>query len=110
MANNVKRMIKEDGIVLEKIFKPATAEFKSSSGEVVPAQPDRYILKCVSGEDFNEQNGFIQSTVLEYKTNEIVFDKARCYSPVLVKYEVSNYGAKAMEVELKEIKKENVKV
>lgn len=109
MANNVKRMIKEDGIVLEKIFKPATDAFKSSSGEFVSAQPDKYILKCVSGEEFNEQDGFIQSTVLEYKTNEMVFDKARVYSPVLVKYEVSNYGAKAMEVELKEIKKENVK-
>ena len=65
MANNVKRMIKEDGVVLEKIFKEATDEFKSSDGRVVPAQPDRYILKCVSGEDFSKDKGFLQSTVWE---------------------------------------------
>ena len=110
MANSVKRMIKEEGIVLEKIFKPATREFKTSSGEIISAQPDRYILKCVSGEDFNEQDGFLQSTILEYKTDEMVFDKARAYSPVIVRYEVSNYGAKANSVELKDVKKENVKV
>ena len=104
MANNVKRMIKEDGVVLEKIFKEATDEFKSSDGRVVPAQPDRYILKCVSGEDFSKDKGFLQSTVLEYKAEKQVYDKVVAYSPVVVRYEVSNYGAKAMSVELKENK------
>ena len=44
MAGNIKRMIRENGVVLEKIFKEATDEFKASDGRVVPAQPDRYIL------------------------------------------------------------------
>lgn len=101
MANNVKRMIKEDGIVLEKIFKEKTDEFKGSDGRVVPAQPDRYILKVVSGEDFSKEKGFLQSTVLEYKVDKAVYDKVVAYSPVVVRYEVSNYGAKAMSVELK---------
>ena len=104
MANNVKRMIKEDGIVLEKIFKEATDVFKSSDGRVVPAQPDRYILKCVSGEDFSKDTGFLNSTVLEYKVDKQVFDKVIAYSPVIVKYEVSNFGAKAVSAELKENK------
>ena len=104
MANNVKRMIKEEGVVLEKIFKEATDEFKSSDGRVVPAQPDRYILKCVSGEEFDKNVGFKQSTVLEYKVDKAVFDKVVVYSPIVVRYEVSNYGAKAMSVELKETK------
>ena len=102
MANNVKRMIKEKGVVLEKIFKEATGEFKSSDGRVVPAQPDRYILKCVSGEDFDKNVGFKQSTVLDYKADKSVYDKVVAYSPVTVRYEVSNFGAKAMSVELEE--------
>ena len=104
MANNVKRMIKEDGIVLEKIFKGATEEFKASDGRVVGAQPDRYILKCVSGEDFKTDAGFLNSTVLEYKVDRQVFDKVKAYSPVIVKYEVSNFGAKPVSAELKENK------
>ena len=101
MAGNIKRIIKEDGIVLEKIKKDATQEFKSSDGRVVPAQPDRFILKVVSGEDFSQDKGFLQSTVLEYKAEKNVFDKVKAYSPVIVRYEVSNYGAKPMSVELK---------
>lgn len=104
MAGNIKRMIKEEGIVLEKIFKEATYEFKSSDGRVVPAQPDRYILKVVSGEEFSQEKGFLQSTVLEYKTDKHIFDKVKAYSSVLVKYEVSNFGARPMSVELKENK------
>lgn len=104
MANNVKRMIKEEGIVLEKIFKAATEEFKASDGRVVAAQPDRYILKCVSGEDFKKDTGFENSTVLEYKVTKEVYDKLNAYSPVVVRYEVSNFGAKAVSAELKENK------
>lgn len=104
MAGNIKRMIKEDGIVLERIFKEATDEFKSSDGRVVPAQPDRYILKVVSGEDFSQNDGFLQSTVLEYKADKQTFDRVKAYSPVVVRYEVSNFGAKPMSVELKENK------
>lgn len=104
MAGNIKRMIKEDGVVLEKIFKEATKEFKNSAGEIVPAQPDRYILKVVSGEDFSKENGFLQSTVLDYKTEKAVFDKVIAYSQVVVKYEVSNFGAKPDSVQLKENK------
>ena len=104
MANNIKRMIKEDGVVLEKIFKEATEEFKASDGRVIAAQPDRYILKVVSGEDFSKDKGFAQSTVLEYKTEKEIFNKVVAYTPVIVRYEVSNYGAKPMSVSLKENK------
>ena len=102
MATNVKRMIKEDGIVLEKIFKKATNEFKASDGRIVEAQPDRYVLKVVSGENFSDINGFENSTVLDYKTTKEVFDKAKAYTPVCVKYEVSNYGAKPESVEIRQ--------
>lgn len=98
MANNVKRMIKENGIVLEKIFKEATEEFRSSDGRVVPAQPDRYILKCVSGEEISKDAGFLNSTVLEYKADKDTYDKVHYGSAVEVKYELSNFGPKPVSV------------
>lgn len=104
MAMNVRRMIREEGIVLEKIFKEATGEFKSSDGRVVPAQPDRYILKCVSGEVIDKNIGFKNATVLDYKAEKAVFDRVVLYTPVIVKYEVSNFGPKPESVELKENK------
>lgn len=104
MANNVKRMIKENGIVLEKIFKEATDEFKSSDGRVVPAQPDRYILKCVSGEEVSKDAGFLNSTVLEYKTDKETYDKVHYGSSVEVRYELSNFGPKPVSVCSKENK------
>lgn len=104
MANNVKRMIKEDGIVLEKIYKKASDTIKLSDGRVIEAQPDRYFVKCISGEDFSKDTGFLNSTVLEYKVDKQVYDKLVAYSPVIVKYEVSNFGAKAVSAELKENK------
>lgn len=98
---NVKRIIKEDGIVLEKIFKDATNEFKAQDGHIVPAQPKRYILKVVSGEDFKADEGYLNSNVLEFKVDEVVFAKAKFNSPVVVRYELSNYGVKPESVELK---------
>ena len=100
MANNIKRMIMEKGMVLEKIFKKATDAFTGSDGCAVAAQPDRYILKCISGEDFSEVDGYSQSTVLEYKVDKATFDKAKFGTNALVKYIVSNYGAKADSLEL----------
>ena len=101
MANNVKRMITEDGVVLEKIFKEATNEFKSQDGRVVPAQPDRYYLKVVSGEKFTEEIGFVNSTVLEYRVDEAFFNKVKANSKVVAHYELSNFGAKPMSLGFK---------
>lgn len=101
MANNVKRLIKEDGVVLEKIFKAATEEFRSQDGRLIAAQPDRYILKVVSGENFTKDIGFENSTVLEYKADKAVYDKVVAYSPVVVSYDLSSNGIKPVSVILK---------
>lgn len=104
MADNVKRLIKEDGIVLEKIYKMAYDTKKLSDGRVIEAQPDRYFLKCVSGEDFTKELGFSNSTVLEYKVDKQIYDKVAAYSPVNVRYNLSNFGPTPVSVELKENK------
>lgn len=101
MANNVKRLIKEDGVVLEKIFKAATNAFKGQDGREVEAQPDRYVLKVVSGVNFSKETGFENSTVLEYKVDKTIYDKVIAYTEIIATYELSNYGAKAVSVALK---------
>lgn len=100
MANNIRRMINEKGMVLEKIFKKATDGFTGSDGRAIAPQPDRYILKCISGESFNEVDGYSQSTILEYKVDKNTFEKVKFSTSVLVKYEVSNYGCKADTLEI----------
>ena len=101
MANNIKRMIKEDGVVLETIFKEATDTFTASDGKIVPAQPDRYVLRCVSGQSFDKNTGFQASNILDYKVDKSIYDKVVAYSPVTVQYEFSNYGVKPDSVLLK---------
>lgn len=101
MANNIKRVICEEGVVLEKIHKDATEEFKGQDGRVVPAQPDRYSLKVISGESFKKETGFSNSTVLEYKVDKALFDKVLAYTPVVVKYELSTYGTKPVSLTIK---------
>lgn len=100
---NVKRMIREEGIVLEKIFKPAMDSFKASDGSVIPARPDTWLLRCVSGEEYKKDTGFVSSNILDYETDKQTFDKATALVPVVVRYELST-RAKAVSVELKENK------
>ncbi len=100
---NVKRMIREDGIILEKIFKPAMESFKASDGSIVPSRPDTWQLRCVSGEEFKKDMGFVSSNILDYETDEKTFEKAVALAPVIVRYELST-RAKAVSVELKENK------
>lgn len=99
---NIKKIISENGIVLEKIFKAATNEFVNQAGQTVAAQPDRYLLKVVSGECFDKDNGFSNSTILDYKVDYMTYSKVvPLTTKVNVKYELSNFGVKAVSLEIK---------
>lgn len=104
MANNVKRLIKEEGIVLEKIFKAATDEFKGRDGNLVKAQPDRWALKVCSSSSYDKNLGFVDSTILDYPVSEDIYNKVAAYNKVFVLFELSNYGPKPQSIELKEVK------
>lgn len=90
MAENVKRVIMEEGIVLEKIYQEARKEIKFKDGSVLPASDEKYLLKCVSGEEFTEDDGFKNSIVQKYEVECGLFDVAKYGDKVLVKYEMSN--------------------
>ena len=106
MANNVKRLIKEEGIVLEKIFKAATDEFKNRDGNIVKAQPDRWFLKVCSSCSYDKNLGFVDSTILDYPVDEQTYEKVAAYDHVIATFELSNVGTgtKPQFIELKNTK------
>lgn len=102
MANqNVKRVICEDGIVLSKVLKKATEEFKGQDGRVVPAQPERYVAKIASSYKIEDGTGLEEVTILDYKVSEELFKKLKFLQRVEVSYEFSTYACKPMEVKIK---------
>ena len=89
---NIVRPIKERGVVLSKEFKAATSEFKTKDGSVIPAQPDRYVVKAASSYDCDKEKGLDNPTILDYKVEKEVFDKITYLAEVEVMYEMSSSG------------------
>lgn len=93
MADVLKRVISEEGIVLEKIYKPARAEIKFKNGDVIKADGEHYYLKCVSGEEFDSEGfGFKNANVDKYEVDSTLFDCASYGNSVLVKFEMGTNG------------------
>lgn len=97
-ANNVKRIIVENGIILSKILKKATNEFKGQDGNIVPAQPERYVLKVASSFKIDQETGFEDVTILDYKVDESLFNTMKFMDKVEVTYEFSTYKLTAISV------------
>lgn len=89
---NIIRPIKERGVVLSKEFKEATSEFKTKEGNVIPAQPDRYVVKVASSYDCTKETGLDKPNILDYKVEKEVFDKLTYLTEVEVMYEMSSSG------------------
>lgn len=62
------KKIRENGIVLSKVIKPATEAFKGSDGREVPAYPERHVVTVACGE-VDGENG-IQDVLLARVTVE----------------------------------------
>ena len=105
MANNVKRIIREEGIVLEKIFKKATNEFKGQDGRVVDAKPDRYVVKVASSQLCDQELGLTECSVLDYEIELSLYNKIKYMNAVNVAYELTPYRTIPMSLTIKENKK-----
>ena len=90
---NVIRPIMENGKVLNKEFKAAMDSFKGSDGSVVPAQPDRYVVKVISSYKFTKEEGYERPTILDYKVDKETFDRLTYGTDVQVVYEMSTAGS-----------------
>lgn len=90
---NIVRPVMERGIVLSKEFKKATESFKTSDGSLIPAQPDRYVVKVASAYACTKDMGLNNPTIIDYKVEKEVFDKLVYLQEVEVIFELSTSGA-----------------
>ena len=109
----VKKVFKEEGILIVKEFIGGSEEKEYTENgvkKVIPAQPDRYIVKIVSSEDIEDGLGMITPSYAEYTlnsgaefvsnknvkiaTNEDIemFSKLKYLDKVYVKLEMSTSG------------------
>lgn len=70
-----KKLIKEEGFVLGREIKDATPEFVSRTGEVIPAQPTKYLVHVVTSSLVDEKNGMAYISTLDYKVTEEEYKK-----------------------------------
>lgn len=70
-----KKLIKEEGFVLGREIKDATSEFVARTGEVIPAQPTRYIVHVVTSSLVDEKDGMAYISTLDYKVTEEEYKK-----------------------------------
>lgn len=96
--NNIKRMITEEGIVLSKEYVEPRAAWTNYEGKTFEARPEKYIIKCASGEDIKSDVGLIGVNFLEYEVTKEIFENVKYLQKVLCKFEFSSYGLKPQAV------------
>lgn len=89
---NIVRPIMERGIVLSKEFKKATESFKATDGSIIPAQPDRFVVKVASAYACTKDMGLANPTIIDYKVEKEVFDRLTYLQEVEVVFELSSSG------------------
>lgn len=97
---NFRRTIMEEGLVISKTIKEATMEFTSKDGRVVPAQPRRFIVQVASSATWDKDMGLVDPVILEFKVDDILFNKLKFLNRVKTEYEYTNNGAKAVSIGL----------
>lgn len=97
MANS--RLIEEGGVIVSKYVKKATEPFEKN-GRQFPAQPEKNILVCVSGESYDKLTGFKGAICLEYAVGADKFDMVKYGDKVQCLYEMTAYGNKPQDIEI----------
>ena len=100
MANKISRTIAEEGIIVSKEYVEAKGAWTNRDGVLIEARPEKYVLKCVSGEDCRQDVGFSKPVFNEYEVAKEEFEKAKYLQKVLCKYDFSEYGIKPVGVKL----------
>lgn len=88
----IKKPVKEEGIIVSKFIKPATGEFPTQDGRIIPAQPERPTVIVVSACDFDEQKGFDGPSLLTFKVDLALYNKMKYSDRVKCKFFVLENG------------------
>lgn len=91
-----RKPIKEQGIVISKIFKEAKPARRDINGKDWPASEEKYLVEVIScdEDDFNEKNGILNGTRVEYPVDKETFEKVRFGMWAKVKFEATQFGDK----------------
>ena len=96
MANFVKP-IKEQGIVLSKIYREAKEE-REYNGKKYDAAPEKYLVQVIScdEDDFDRVEGIPNGTIAEYEVTKEVYDKVKFGMWAKVKFTVTQFGERML--------------
>lgn len=95
------KKIKESGIVLSKVVKPAIESFVSN-GQVVPAMPERPTIVVACGE-VDGENGITDMVTAKFVVDRATYDGFKFLEKVEVLYEYNGDG-KIKPLEIKKVK------
>ncbi len=103
MAAN-KKLIKEEGFVLGREIKEATDEFVSRDGEVIPAQPTRYVVHVLTSSLVDKVDGMSYISQLDYKVTKEEYEKFTYLKKVVAIFECvatdKGFASKPVKLEL----------
>lgn len=64
---SAKKLVKEEGFVLGREIKEATDEFVTRDGQVIPAQPTRYVVHVVTSSLVDDKDGMSYISSIDFK-------------------------------------------
>lgn len=104
MIKSIKRPIKEMGIVIGIEYKNAFDSFTDKkTGKTVEGQPERYKIQVLSGQVYDKELGFEDSTVNEYIVKDLKFAKSlKFLTKVWAVFEISPNGVKPLDIAIRE--------
>ncbi len=104
----VKKLVKEQGFVLGREIKDATDEFVSRDGQVIPAQPTRYIVHVVTSSVVDKNDGMAYISQMDFKVTAQEYSKFTYLKEVDAIFEcvatATGLTPKPMKLELRETK------
>ena len=97
-----KKLIKEEGFVLGREIKEATGEFVTRDGQVIPAQPIRYVIHVITSSLVDERDGMSYISQLSFKVTAEEYAKFTYLKKIeaVFEYVVSDKGATPKPVKL----------
>ena len=85
-----RRINTENGMVTERIY----------DGVKYDAQPEKFIVVCVSSDHFNNEDGFVDGLYLQYPVTAELYQKLKFRDKVRVTYDMTGSNKKPISVEL----------
>ena len=101
MNEKFEHTLVQTGVVLSRYTKAPTREFKNEKGDVIAAKPERYYVKVAVGAAFSQEDGYLEMSVVEFEVTKEFLSNVKYNTPVVATIKLTNFGARAVKLELK---------